>query len=157
MREASQKDISKFLECKRVAFVGLSRNPNHFSRALFREFIAQGYDAVPVNPQATEIEGRPCFSRLGEITPRVEAALLMTGAPAATDQAVHECDEAGIRNIWIYKSVTDGQDHARLVEASRLRGSAVVEGYCPFMFLPHPMFFHRAHRFLMKVTGNHPL
>ena len=99
------EDITKFLECKRVAFVGVSRDPQHFSRALFREFLAKGYDPVPVNPQATEIEGRKCFARLSDITPPVEAALLMTGAPDATDQAVRECRQADIRNIWIYKSV----------------------------------------------------
>ena len=157
MREASLEDITKFLECKRVAFVGVSRNPQHFSRSLFREFLAKGYDAVPVNPQATEIEGRKCFARLADITPPVEAALLLTGAPDATDQAVRECNEADIRNIWIYKSVQDGENHEQAMEFCRLRGSAVVEGYCPFMFLPHPGLFHRVHRFLMKVAGNYPL
>ena len=157
MRDASLEDITKFLECKRVAFVGVSRNPQHFSRALFREFLAKGYDAVPVNPQAAEIEGRKCFARLSEITPPVEAALLMTGAPDATDQAVRECNQADIRNIWIYKSVSDGNDHEQAVEFCRLRGTAVVEGYCPFMFLPHPELFHRVHRFFMKVAGSYPL
>ncbi len=156
MRAASLKDINKFLECKRVAFVGVSRNPQHFSRALFREFIAKGYDPVPVNPQAAEIEGRPCFAQLGNITPCVGAALLMTGAPDATDRAVRECDEADIRNIWIYKSVNANKDHQHAVESSRQRGSAVIEGYCPFMFLPQPVFFHRAHRFLLGITGGHP-
>ncbi len=156
MRAASMQDIIKFLECKRVAFVGVSRNPQHFSRALFREFIAKGYDPVPVNPQAAEIEARPCFAQLGDVTPRVDAALLMTGAPEATDQAVRECDEAGIRNIWIYKSVNANENHQHAVDFSRQRGSAVIEGYCPFMFLPQPVFFHRAHRFLLRISGSHP-
>ena len=47
MPEASLEDITKFLECKRVAFVGVSRDPKHFSRALFREFVAKGYDPSP--------------------------------------------------------------------------------------------------------------
>ena len=157
MREASLEDITKFLECKRVAFVGVSRQPKHFSQSLLREFVAKGYDSVPVNPQATEIEGRKCFARLGDITPPVEAALLMTSAPEATDQAVRECNEADIRRIWIYKSVHDGNNHEQAMEFCRLRGSAVVEGYCPFMFLPHPGLVHRVHRFLMKVSGNYPL
>jgi len=157
MREASLEDITKFLECKRVAFVGVSRQPQHFSQSLLREFVAKGYDPVPVNPQATEIEGRRCFARLGDITPPVEAALLMTSAPEATDQAVRECNEANIQRIWIYKSVHDGDNHEQAMESCRLRGSAVVEGYCPFMFLPHPGLAHRVHRFLMKVSGNYPL
>jgi predicted CoA-binding protein len=157
MREASLDDITKFLDCKRVAFVGVSRHPQHFSRLLFREFLAKGYDPVPVNPQAEDIDGRRCFARIADVPPPVEAALMMTGAPDVTDQAIRECNQAEIRNIWIYKSVNYGADHEHTVEFCRLQGSAVIEGYCPMMFLPHPALVHRAHRLLMKVVGSHPL
>jgi predicted CoA-binding protein len=157
VREASLKDITKFLECKRVAFVGVSRNPKHFSRLLFHEFLDKGYDSVPVNPQATDIDGRRCFARVADVTPPVEAAVIMTGAPDITDQSIHECNQAKIRNIWIYKSLDCEANHEHTVDASRLQGSTVVEGYCPMMFLPHPALVHRAHRLLMKVVGSHPL
>ena len=156
MRDASMEDITKFLQCKRVAFVAVSRHPQHMSRSLFREFLAKGYDAVPVNPHATEIEGRQCYARLSDITPPVEAALLMTGAPDAIDQAVSECGQAQIRNIWIYKAVHDCADHEQSVKSCRLRGAAVIEGYCPFMFLPGPALVHRFHRVIMKVAGSYP-
>jgi predicted CoA-binding protein len=157
MRTALLEDITKFLECKRIAFVGVSRNPQHFSRALWREFLAKGYDPVPVNPQAADIDGRKCFARISDITPPVEGALLMTGTPAATDQAARECDEAQIRKIWIYKSVDDGSDHEQAMEACRSHGSTVVEGHCPFMFLPQAGMVHRVHRFFMKVAGSYPI
>ena len=157
MREASLEDITRFLECKRIAFVGVSRNTQHFSRSLLREFLAKGYDPVPVNPLATEIEGRRCFAQVSDIAPPVEAALLMTGAPDATDEAMRECHQAGILRIWVYKSVNDSDNHRQAVEFCRLQGSAIVEGHCPFMFLPHPGLVHRAHRFLMKVGESYPL
>ena len=156
MREASLEDITRFLKCHRVAFVGVSRNPQHFSHALLREFLARGYDAVPVNPQATEIEGRTCFARISDIDPIVESALLMTGASDATDQAVRECHQAAIGNIWIYKSVRGSANHEQAISLSRSQGTAIVEGYCPFMFLPQPAFFHRIHRFITKATGCYP-
>jgi hypothetical protein len=157
MRTASLEDITKFLECKRIAFVGVSRDPRHFSRALWREFLAKGYDPIPVNPQAPEIDGRKSFAHVSEITPPVEAALLMTGTPEATDQAVRECNQAEIRKIWIYKSVNDGSDHAQAMETCRSHGPTVVEGHCPFMFLPQPGLVHRVHRFFMKVGGSYPI
>ena len=157
MREGTQDKIAEFLESRRLAFVGVSRDARHFSRLLFREFIAQGYEPIPVNPQAAEIEGRKCFAHVADITPPVEAALLMTGTPAATEQAMRECDQAAIRRIWLYKAVNGGESHEPTVESCRSRGSTVIEGYCPFMFLPHPGFIHRAHRFLMKVGGSYPL
>ncbi|MGO8814485.1 MAG: CoA-binding protein [Terriglobia bacterium] len=157
MREASLNDITKFLECKRIAFVGVSRNPKHFSRLLFHGFLDKGYDTVPVNPQAKDIDGRQCFARIADVTPPVEAALMVTGAPEVTNQAIHDCNQAEIRNIWIYKNMEYEADHEHAVEFCRLQGSAVIEGYCPMMFLPHPGFVHRAHRVLMKLVGSHPL
>ena len=65
--------IQDFLGQKRFAIVGVSQSPKDFSRALFREFRERGYEPVPVNPAAREIEGQPCFPRLQEIQPPVEA------------------------------------------------------------------------------------
>jgi predicted CoA-binding protein len=156
MSDASMKDVTKFMECKRVAFVGVSRNPQHFSRSLFREFAAKGYDPVPVNPLAADIDGRKCFARVADIAPAVEAALLMTGAPEVIDQAMRECDEAHIRNIWIYKAVQHARQYHQVVEDCRRRGASVLEGQCPFMFLPQPALVHRFHRGLMKIFGTYP-
>lgn len=154
MRKASLQDITKFLECKRLALVGVSRQRQHFSRIVLREFVNQGYDAVPVNPQIAEIECRKCFARVADITPPAEAALLMTGSQNVTGQLLQECLQTGIRKIWIYKGTAQGSDAA--AEARRSQNIAVVEGHCPLMFLPHSGFVHRAHGFLMKVTGHYP-
>ena len=83
----------------------------------------------------------------------MEAALLLTGAPDATDDAVRECNEADIRNIWIYKDMHDSKDHEQAIDFSRSHGSAVMEGYCPLMFLPHPGLVHRVHRFMIEIGG----
>ena len=156
MRDATLENVTKFMKCKRVALVGVSRNPQHFSRSLFREFAAKGYDPVPVNPQATGIEGRECFARIADITPPVQAALLMTGASEVIDQALRECSQANIRNIWIYKSVHDAGEHDQAVREYRRAGSSLIEGLCPFMFLPQPTFVHRFHRGVMKMVGSYP-
>ncbi|HTS71109.1 MAG TPA: CoA-binding protein [Terriglobia bacterium] len=157
MREASLEDITKFLECKRLALVGVSRKPQHFSRMLMREFIAQGYDPIPVNPQATEMEGRKCCASLADVSPPVEAALLMTGSSESSDRAVRDCHAAGVQRIWIYKEVHDGQAHEKAIDTCRVRGTAIIEGYCPMMFLPKPGMVHRLHRFIMKISGSYPL
>ncbi|MBI5563817.1 MAG: CoA-binding protein, partial [Chloroflexi bacterium] len=35
-------------------------------------------------------------------------------------------------------------------------GMSVVDGQCPFMFLPQTMWFHRMHGFIKKVSGSYP-
>jgi predicted CoA-binding protein len=46
--------IEDFLAQKRIALVGLSRQPKDFSVMLFEELCRRGYDVVPVNPGAAE-------------------------------------------------------------------------------------------------------
>jgi hypothetical protein len=83
--------------------VGVSRDPKDFSRQLFRDLCARGYDMVPVNLRADEVEGRDSYQCLQVIRPAVEGALLMT-SPQATEAVVRDCVEAGIRNVWMYRA-----------------------------------------------------
>ena len=43
---ATLDEIRDFLSLKRIAVVGVSRNPKDFTRSLFREFVRRGYDVV---------------------------------------------------------------------------------------------------------------
>ena len=49
-------DISDFLNLRRIALIGVSRDPKDFSRVLFRELCERGYDMVLVNPSADKLE-----------------------------------------------------------------------------------------------------
>ncbi|PYX41387.1 MAG: CoA-binding protein, partial [Acidobacteria bacterium] len=51
-------DVQDFLALRRIAMVGVSRDPEDFSRKLFREMCDRGYDMVPVNLVAEEIDGK---------------------------------------------------------------------------------------------------
>ena len=113
------KDIRDFLAQKRFAFVGVSRQPKDFSRALFREFQARDYEPVPVHPDAAEIEGARCFAHLKDIQPPVDSVLLMT-SPTVTNLLVRECVEAGIKRVWFYRG--GGQGALTETRSTDLRG-----------------------------------
>jgi predicted CoA-binding protein len=152
---ASKQAIDSFLSCRRIAVVGVSRDPKDFSRAVFRAFVERGYDAVPVNPAGGEVDGRRSASRVGEVQPRVEAAFLMT-PPAATGQVVRECAEAGVKRLWMHRGAGQGAVSPEAVALCRERGIEVVDGECPFMFLPGTGWFHGVHRFLRRLGGRLP-
>src|ERR1017187_5968853 len=101
------ENIQDFLAQKRFAFIGVSRQPKDFSRALFREFQSRGYEPVPVHLEVPEIEGARCFTHLRDIQPPVESVLLMT-SPAVTNLLVRECAETGIKRVWFYRGA-DGK------------------------------------------------
>ncbi len=148
-------DVQDFLAQRRIALVGVSRDPKDFSRMLFREMCSRGYDMVPVNPAAGELENKTCLAHVQEINPPAEAALLMT-APRDTERVARDCVEAGIHRVWMFRGGGQGAVTPEAVSCCHLNDVRLVEGYCPFMFLPHTSFIHRVHRFLMKLVGSHP-
>jgi len=152
---ASKQAIDSFLSCRHLAVVGVSRDPRDFSRAVFRAFVERGYDAVPVNPAGGEAEGRRSVPRVGDVQPPPEAALLLT-PPAATAQVVRECAEAGVRRVWMHRGGGQGAVSPEAIAFCRERGIEVVDGECPFMFLPHAGWAHGAHRFFRRLGGRLP-
>jgi hypothetical protein len=147
--------IEDFLAQKRIAMIGLSRDPNHFSVSLFRELCRRGYEVIPVNPNATEIFGHHCFPRVQDVQPAVEGALLMT-TPEVTETVVTDCAAAGIPRIWMYRATGKGAVSLKAVAFCQEHGIQVVPGQCPFMFLPGGESIHRFHGFLRKIMGRYP-
>jgi len=157
---ASMQQIQDFLSQKRIAFVGVSRQPNDYSRTLFREFDARGYDPVPVNPAVAEVEGRRCYAHVQEIEPAPDAVLLLTSS-TVTRQVVEDCIQAGVKRVWMCRTAGKGAVNAAAVGACQAHGIAVIPGECPFMFLQGDYlqgggWVHHLHGFVRKITGSYP-
>jgi len=155
MAKTTMQDIDDFLAQKRIALVGVSRNPQDLSRALLREFVRRGYEMAPVNPNLTEAEGLRCFARIQDVTPAVDGALIMMPAERSAE-IVQDCAESGIKRVWLYRGAGPGAVSAEAVNLCSRYGIRVVTGYCPYMFWPETSFVHRAHKFAMKVVGTYP-
>jgi uncharacterized protein len=155
IHSASLETIEDFLAQKRIAIVGVSRDPKDFTVNLFEEFCRRGYDVVPVNPNTAEIHGHQSFARVQDIQPPVEGVLLMT-SPEASETVVKDCAEAGIRRIWMHRGMGKGSVSAKAIAFCRDHDIQVVPGQCPFMFLPDTAAFHRFHGFIHKITGRYP-
>ncbi len=148
-------DIHDFLDQRRIALVGVSRDPKDFSRMLFREMCKRGYDMVPVNPAASELESRRCFAGIRDINPPADGVLVMT-SPQETEGVVQDCIEVGIRRVWMYRAAGQGAVNEKAAELCHEKGITLVKGYCPYMFLPRTPFFHRVHGLLLKLSGGYP-
>ncbi len=155
MPAASLERVNEFLTVKRLAMVGVSRRPWDFSRRLFAELRRRGYEVIPVNPKARELDGAPCYARVGDIQPPVEAALVMTPA-RATERVVRDCAEAGVRRVWLYRAVGRGAVSRAAVEFCEARGIQVIAGLCPYMFFPDASLIHRIHKRVLQIAGCYP-
>jgi predicted CoA-binding protein len=148
--------VKGFLGLKRIAMIGVSRNDKDFSRTLFRDLAANGYDVVPVNPAAGEIEGRRCYPGISAVDPPVQGALLMTRAIHSAD-VVRECATAGVDRVWLYRAgAGPGAVSEEAVTAGRELGLHMVIGECPYMFLQNVSWFHHVHGWLKRLTGTYP-
>jgi len=148
-------DVEDFLALHRIAMVGVSRNPKDFSRLLFREMCDRGYDMVPINLGADEIDERECFHSLQAVKEPVEGVLVMTPFHA-TLQVVQDCAAAGVRKVWIYRAGGKGAVSPEAIAFCKGNGIRVVDGHCPFMFFPETKFVHRVHGLLQKITRRYP-
>jgi predicted CoA-binding protein len=138
-----------FLRLKRFAFVGASRDPKDFSRGVLRELLARGYDVVPVNPAAQEIEGRRAYARISDITPPVEGAYLLVPA-AQAERAAEEALAAGVRQLWFHRGGGPGASSPAALARCAAAGVTPVTDLCPFMMLPGAGWFHRLHGHFRK-------
>ena len=66
----TRQQIDDFWALKRLAVIGVSRDPKHFSNRLWQELRQRGYDAVAVNPNVEELDGRRCYAHVQDIEPR---------------------------------------------------------------------------------------
>lgn len=147
--------IQDFLAQKRIAVVGVSRNPKDFNARLYRDLRAAGYDAVPVNPHTKELDGVHCFESVGQIDPPVDGVLIMT-PPNTTDTVARDCVRAGVKRVWMYRAAGAGAVSAAAVELCEKNGIRVVAGRCPYMFMAKTPWFHRLHGTLLKLVGRYP-
>ncbi|HWI65395.1 MAG TPA: CoA-binding protein [Symbiobacteriaceae bacterium] len=137
----------EFLKQRRIAVVGVSRDPHDFSRLLYKKMLGSGYQLYAVNPTAESTESIRYFRSVRDLPEAVDGALLMV--PAAQSEAVvQECLAAGIRRVWLYRANGQGAVSPEAVALARSAGIAVVDGACPFMFLGS--FPHKIHRLFVR-------
>ncbi|GIU71865.1 MAG: CoA-binding protein [Candidatus Nitrosocaldaceae archaeon] len=68
----SDEEIKDILKLKRVAVVGISRDPNKAAHQVPKYLLEHGYDIIPVNPSADQILGRKCYKSLEEVEGEID-------------------------------------------------------------------------------------
>lgn len=145
--------IDDFLAQRRLAFVGASHDPKEFSAAVYRELKAHGYELVPVNPRASEVDGDPCVAAVADLPDGLDGAIVMV-PPDASAGVVEACIERGIPRVWLHRGAGPSSATPEAVALCQEHGIEVVDGACPMMFLDGASWFHRLHRWGREKTGH---
>ncbi len=68
----TDEQIRSILSMRRVAVVGMSKNPGKAAHRVPKHLSENGYDITPVNPTAETILGRRCHPDLTEIRDEID-------------------------------------------------------------------------------------
>jgi predicted CoA-binding protein len=146
----------ELLSHKRVAVTGVSRTPgSHGSNVVYQRLKERGYDVYPINPNAEEIDGDHCYPDLHAIPGGVEAVVIGT-RPERALATVEECEDHGIKDVWMHRSFGGGSVSDDATRYGREHGMTVIDGGCPLMFEPTSDPGHKMIRMVCRMNHHMP-
>lgn len=114
-------------EFHNVAVVGLSANPDKSSYQIASYLAEQGYNIIPVNPNAQQIMGRTSYPDLSSIPEKVDVVEIFR-RPEDVLPIVEEAIKIGARVVWMQEGIVNEEAAAR----ARSAGLLVVMDKCMF-------------------------
>ena len=147
--------VAEFLSGKRYAVTGVSRQPKQFANAIYRRLLDSGFEVLPVNPNAAELEGVRCYPDLASIPGAVDGVVIATHSRTAPG-LVRQCVDKGIRRVWFHRSFGAGSVSREAVKACNEHGIACLVGGCPMMYCEPVDAGHRCIRWWLRLFGRVP-
>lgn len=144
-------EIHKFLEPRKLAIAGASRNLKKFGGSVFKELRDNGFELYPINPNADEIQGVKCYKSVEELPADVNHLFIVT-PKYETEMIARAAVKKGIQMIWIQQG-TDTPEAVKTIEDA---GIPLIYKKCIMMFASPVKSVHRFHRFLLKTFGGYP-
>lgn len=149
--KASQTQIRQFLDTKRMAVAGVSRDPKKFGHQVFAKLKEHGYELFPINPNAGEKDDLPFILKISDLPEEVKHLLIVT-KKSETEKVVMEAIAHGIDQIWIQQM----SDTPKALTIANEAGIKLVAGECIFMWVDPVTGVHKFHRAVKKFFGRLP-
>lgn len=122
----SDSEIIKFYDLKNVAVVGMSKNEGKAAHYVPKYLIDQGYNVIPVNPTASEIQGRKSYPAVSSVPEKIDIVDIFRPSedvPAVVESALKK---EGIKVIWMQEGIYS-EEAERM---AREKGIEVVYNRC---------------------------
>ena len=140
-------EAEAFLTWGPVAFVGLSRAKDSFSRTVYNALRKQDIAVIGVNPSVgqAEVDGILFYATVAEIPEAPAGALLMVRSDRALE-VVEDCVAAGVSAVWFHRGAGRGSASSLAKARARSAGLHVISDLCPMMVLEPNHWLHGMHR-----------
>jgi predicted CoA-binding protein len=150
--------VDDFLAQKRIAIAGVSRDKSHHpaGNLIYERLKKSGHDVFAVNPHMPTFEGDACYPNLQSIPGGVDGVVIIT-RPGTTERIVRDCNEAGVRRVWMHQSIGKGTSVSPMaVEYCRQHDISVIAGACPMMYGTGVDVGHTCMRWILTLSGGLP-
>ncbi|HEY7442526.1 MAG TPA: CoA-binding protein [Vicinamibacterales bacterium] len=99
---------------KVVAVIGASTNPRKFGNKAVRAFRHQGYQVVPINPRAPEVEGLTAYASVLDVPHAIDMATFYV-PPEVGEAIIEDVAAKQIPEVWL----NPGAESPALVSRAR--------------------------------------
>ena len=149
------ESVAQFLRGKRIAVAGVSRHADVAANAVFKKLTNCGYEVFPVNPNAAEVEGTPCYPNVSSIPGQVDGVVIATH-PGVSASIVRQCGDHGVKRVWFHRSFGNGSVSEEAVRQCEALEIDCIVGGCPLMFCEPVDFGHKCMRWWLQQRGRVP-
>lgn len=119
-------EVRRILEQKTVAVVGCSSTPGKDAHEIPRYLQSQGYEIIPVNPNADTVLGRPAYDSISDVEEDVDIVDVFRPSAEVAGIVDEVLARDDVEVIWLQLGIHDDKAVAR-AEAAGLR---VVQDRC---------------------------
>ena len=140
--------IARFLDHKTIAVIGVSRGGQSPANGIMKRLRETGHTVYPVNPNAETVEGERCYPDVLSLPERPGGAVIVT-RPEIAAAAAGLCAEAGVRDVWLHRSIGTGSYSAEAVRECERKQIGCIAGGCPMMYCGKVDIFHACMRGIM--------
>lgn len=130
----TDEQIKQILSFKKIAVIGMSKNPSKAAHYVPKYLSENGYDIVPINPTTNEILNKKCYSSISEISEQIDIVEIFR----PSDQVlsfVQKAIEKKPEVIWLQ----EGIHNSKAEELATKEGIDVVFNRC--MLAEHQRLF----------------
>ncbi len=147
--------VADFLSGKPIVVAGVSRTGRAPANLIFRRLQQCGHEVIPVNPNASELEGARAYPSLSAVPGEVYGVLIATH-PSLGAAIVREAAARGVRRVWFHRSFGAGSVAPEALEACRQAGIEPIVGGCPLMYCQPVDPGHRFFRWWLRLWRRVP-
>jgi predicted CoA-binding protein len=122
----SDAELTELLDLRTIAVVGMSNTPGKAAHGVPRYLRDHGYEVIPVNPTADEVQGLPAYDSLAEVDAEIDMVDVFRPSEEVSGIVDEVLERDDVAAVWLQLNIRDDEAGER-VEAS---GREFVQDRC---------------------------